>query len=88
MLIVPKDKLKRRTTYREFTAQWLADENGQILERFRKRFEEREAEVAAKMRPGDELWEFEYGDRAFAMTWGLAIVRSGEVVESWIEWKS
>ena len=55
--------------------------------RFLKRVEECEAEIVAKMLRGDELWEFECGDRAFAMTWGLAIVRSGEVVESWVEWK-
>jgi len=82
------DRLKRRTTYREFTAQWLAHEDGQIPARILMRVEEREAEVAAKMRPGDELWEFEWGDRAFALTWGLAIVRAGAVVEWWVEWKS
>jgi hypothetical protein len=85
---IAKEWLKRPTTYRAFTARWLADEDGNIPERFLKRLEEREAEIAAKMRPGDELWEFEYGDRAFAMTWGLAVVRAGEVVESWVEWKS
>lgn len=87
-MLIAKDWLKRRTTYRDFSAQWLADEDGTIPARFLKRFEEREAEIAAKMGPGDELWEFEHGDQAFAMTWGLAIVRAGEVVESWVEWKS
>ena len=85
---VLREWLKRTTTYREFTAQWLADEDGRIPERFLKRVEEREAEIAAKMLPGDELWEWECGDRAFAMRWGLAIVRAGAVVESWLEWKS
>ena len=87
-MAIAREWLKRPTTYREFTARWLADENGNIPARFLKRVEECEAEIVAKMRPGDELWEFECGDRAFAMTWGLAIVRSGEVVESWVKWKS
>ena len=80
--------LKKQTTYREFVAQWLAAEDGQIPERFLKRVAEREAEIATKIQPGDELWEFEIGDDAFAMTWGLVIVRGGKVVDSWCEWKS
>lgn len=80
--------LKHPTTYRKFTARWLGDEHGIILERFRKRVEERETEIAAKMLPDDELWEFEHGNQDFAMTWGLAIVRAGKVLESWVEWKS
>ena len=80
--------LKRQTTYRAFTGQWLGDENGVIPARFEERVAVAEAKIAAKMQPGDELWEWESGDRAFAMTWGLAIVRGGEVVDSWYEWKS
>lgn len=85
---ISREWLKQPTTYREFTARWLADEDGSIAARFLLRVAEREAELAAKMLPGDELWEWEYGDRAFAMRWGLAIVRAGVVVESWMEWQS
>jgi hypothetical protein len=87
-MMLPNGALKRRTTYREFTAPWLTDEDGEIPAHFLRRMEEREAELASKMLPGDELWEFESGDRAFAMTWGLAVVRNGAVVEYWVEWKS
>ena len=80
--------LRHQTTYREFTAQWLADDDGVIAARFLPRVKQREAEIAAKMRPGDELWAWEAGDRAFAMRWGLAVVRAGVVVEAWLEWKS
>jgi len=36
------------------------------------------SEVAAKVLAGKELWEFEYGDQAFARTWGPAVVRACE----------
>jgi hypothetical protein len=80
--------LKQRTTYREYAAKWI-DEAGRIPPGFLPRVEQREAEIAAKMQPGDELWEYEYGDwSAFSGVSGLAIVRGGVVVESWVEWKS
>lgn len=80
--------LKRQTTYREYAAKWI-DEGGHIPPGFLPRVEQREAEIAAKMQPGDELWEYEYGDwNAFTGVSGLAIVRGGVVVASWVEWKS
>jgi hypothetical protein len=66
----------------------LADQDGSFAAAHLRKIEQREAAITAKMRPGDELWEFEHGDRPFAMSWGLAIVRAGEVVEAWVEWKS
>jgi hypothetical protein len=87
-MAVPTDWLKRRTTYREFMGQWLGDENGVFPAELIPRLEELEAKVQAKMLPGDELWEFEHGNQDFAMTWGLAIVRDEQIVESWVEWKS
>ncbi|MBP3959982.1 hypothetical protein J8F10_32475 [Gemmata sp. G18] len=84
-----QQSLKQRTTYREYTLKWLADEQGEIAERFLKRFKEQEAKIAAKMQPGDELWEYEFGNwNAFAAVSGLAIVRDGKIVDSWVEWKS
>lgn len=81
--------LKRRTTFREYTRQFLGDDGGELPERFEKRVAGREAQIAAKMQPGDESWEYEHGDwNAFGATSGLAIVRDGEVIESWWEWKS
>jgi hypothetical protein len=80
---------KRRTTYWEYALKWMADDRGEFPERFRAKFAEREAEVNAKLRPGDQLWEFEFGDwNAFAGVSGLAVVRNGVVVEHWVEWKS
>ena len=84
-----EQNLKRRTTYREYTLKFLADEQGELPERFHDRVAVREAEIAAKMQPGDELWEYEYGQwNTFAAVSGLAIVRGGKVIESWLEWKS
>ena len=54
-MLIAKEHLKRPTTYREFTAQWLGEEDGTIAARFLKRVEEREAIISAKMQPGDEL---------------------------------
>ncbi len=85
---IQPEHLKRRTTYREFTAQWLGDESGEITGRALTRVAEQEAAVAARMSPNDELWEWEFGDKALAMRWGLAIVRDGVVIESWLEWMS
>lgn len=83
-----QQSLKRQTTYREYAAKWI-DEGGNIPPGFLPRVEQREAEIAAKMQPSDELWEYEYGDwNALAGVSGLAIVRGGAVVESWVEWKS
>ena len=84
-----RQSLKQRTTYRDYTLKWLADERGEIAEPFRERFRELESTIAAKMQPGDELWEYEYGNgNAFAAVSGLAIVRDGKVIDSWVEWKS
>ena len=84
-----QQSLKRQTAYREYVAKWVGDEDGNIPPQFLQQVEQREAEIAAKMQPGDELWEYEYGNwNAFAGTSGLAIVRGGSVVESWVEWKS
>ena len=84
-----EQSLKRQTTYRDYTLKWLADEQGELLEQFRERFAEKEAKIVAKMQSGDELWEYEYGQwNAFAGVSGLAIVRDGKVIESWVEWKS
>ena len=84
-----QQSLKRQTTYREYAARWLAAEEGVIPTCFLPQVEKREAEIATKLQPGDELWEFEYGNwNALAGVSGLAIVRGGVVVESWVEWKS
>ena len=87
-MIIPREFLKRRTTYREFTARFLGHEDGSIPPQFLARLETKEAKIAAKLQPGDELWEFETGNQALAMTWALAIIRGGDIVESWIEWMS
>jgi hypothetical protein len=82
-----QQSLKQQTTYREYAAKWI-DEGGNIPPGFLPRVEQREAEIAAKMQPGDELWEYEYGDwNAFTGVSGLAIVRGGVVVKSWVEWE-
>lgn len=84
-----EQNFKRQTTYREYTLKFLCDGDGKLPERFEERIAAREAQIAAKMQPGDELWEYEHGDwNAFAAVSGLAIVRDGKVIESWWEWKA
>ncbi|MBX9626257.1 MAG: hypothetical protein K2X82_20830 [Gemmataceae bacterium] len=71
------------TTYREFYAKWLGDENGLLPGWAEPKLTEGEARIRARMEPGDELWEWHNPGRGpFSQTWGLAIVRGGEIVWS------
>jgi len=82
------DVLIRRTTYREYMARWLEGVE-HVPERVLQRIEQRSAEIEARMLPGDELWEWDPGGwDQLRGTSGLAILRNGEVVEYWVEWKS
>ena len=68
-------ELKRLTTYREYMLRWM-EGMPNVSARVHQRIEERAAIIAAKMQPGDELWEWEEGDwNRLAATSGLAIVR-------------
>jgi hypothetical protein len=49
----------------------------------------RSSEIAAQMELGDELWEWDAGGwHRLAGRAGVAIVRNGNVVKQWCEWKS
>lgn len=81
--------LTKRTTYREYVLKWLGDDWSKLPEQLRERAVEREAAVSAKLRPGDQLWEYEFGDpNSFAYVSGLAVVRDEVVVDHWAEWRS
>jgi hypothetical protein len=49
----------------------------------------RSSEIAAQMELDDELWEWDAGGwHRLAGRAGVAIVRNGNIVKQWCEWKS
>jgi hypothetical protein len=86
--------LRRKTTYEAYCDRLLDGITGpkerEAAKRAAKpRIQERAAEIAAQMRPGDELWEWDGGGwHCFTGRGGVAIVRAGEVVKKWCEAKS
>ena len=84
---LPQDWLIGPTTFREYTDRLLGglDDLGTKL---LARVEERAAQVAAKLQPDDELWEWHQKGGPFSSSGGLAIIRDGVVVDWWREWVS
>jgi len=83
-----KESLIRRTTYHEYIAR-RTEAVPSIGDRVLRKIEERAVWIQTMMLPHDELWEWESGDwDRFAGDSGLAIIRDGEIIQSWIEWKS
>jgi hypothetical protein len=86
--------LRRRTTYEAYCDRLLDDiTNPKDRERIRReakpRIEKKAAEIAAQMRQGDELWEWDGGGwHSLSGRGGVAIVRAGKVVKKWCEMKS
>lgn len=82
-----RDWLVAPTTFRDYMDRFL-DGTDSVSPDLLARFEQRAAEVAVKLRPGDELWEWHQRGGAFSSSGGLAVLRGGEVVEWWREWVS
>jgi hypothetical protein len=86
--------LRRKTSYKAYCDRLLddlADPNDR--ERIRREakpgIERTAAEIAAQMRPGDELWEWDAGGwHSLSGRKGIAIVRAGEIVKKWCDIKS
>ena len=73
---LPRDYLTERTTYERAVADNLHD--GKPFGHANDDWER----LAAKMRPGDELWYFAPPSRSVMQLWGLALVRGGEVIST------
>jgi hypothetical protein len=75
--VATKDQLTRRTSLTQYEAEWFPGIRGGP----RHRWEALQAEIAAIMQPGDELWEWQSaGFHELRGDAGLAVVRSGEVI--------
>ena len=80
--------LRRKTTYTDYCARRLKDLPS-LLADSKHKIAQREAEIATEMEPGDELWEWDAGGwHRLAGREGVAIVRDGQIVKQWCEWKS
>ena len=77
--------LRCQTTYESFfrrQTEGMIDRIGGMTEKVRQR----SAEIAAEMKPGDELWEWDAGGwHRLAGRKGIAIVRGGRIVKEWCE---
>lgn len=74
-------QLARKTTLDECGISW---GTGTWTGQARKRWMVFRAEVEAALVDDAELWEWESsGLRHFAGTYGVAVVRAGEVIKSW-----
>jgi hypothetical protein len=83
---VTSEMLTRLTTVDDYFLDWVGD----LIEknpRVRAAIESRRQEVQGIMQPGDELWEWQRG-RDLAADAGLAVVRGGQIVKAWADWKS
>lgn len=79
--------LRCQTTYIGFyERRGLTDPGNKFPESVMLRIMEREREIAAGMRPGDELWEWDSGGSNFGKG-GLAVVRDGRIIRKWSEFK-
>ena len=86
-LIDPK-YLTRRVTYREYNERFVGPIE-ELPPRIQQQIVQKEAELVRELQPGDELWEWDMGGwNSFAGTSGLAILRGGMVIKSWVCWKS
>jgi hypothetical protein len=84
--MVSKECLRRRTTVAESEAEYGFDTlAGWRLEKWQAL----KAEIEATLVNGGQLWEWESeGFRVLAGIGGLAVVRDGQIVNSWQLWKS
>lgn len=79
--------LRCKTTYEDYSRRRL--ENLMDRPDVKDKITQRSAEIAAQMEPGDELWEWDSGGwHCLAGRAGVAIVRNGQIVKQWCEWKS
>ena len=82
-----RDWLVAPTTFRDYMDRFLGGIDS-VSPDLLARYEQRAAEVAVKVQPGDELWEWHQRGGPFSSSGGLAVLRGGEVVEWWREWVS
>src|SRR5579884_2532463 len=82
-MTVEKHHLVRPTSFRAYHEGRLGKLE-ELPELIRQRFLEQEAQLAAEMHEGDELWEWQVGGSVQAPeVSGLAILRQGEILRSW-----
>ena len=84
---LPREWLVGRTKVREFYDRLVKDFVA-VPESLRAKVEAHAARIEAKLQPDDELWEWRNEGGPFASAGGMAILRGGEVVEWWSEWRS
>lgn len=73
---LPREYLTERTTYERAVAENLHDDRpfGHANDDWER--------LKAKMRPGDELWNFAPPSPSAMRLWGMALVRDGQVVST------
>jgi hypothetical protein len=79
--------LRCKTSYEDYCSRWLEG----LVDRpeIKQRIKKRSTEIAAQMKPGDELWEWDAGGwHRLSGTGGVAIVRKGKIVKQWCELRS
>ncbi|MGF1578177.1 MAG: hypothetical protein ACFCD0_02315 [Gemmataceae bacterium] len=76
------------TTYQDYTTRWLGPIE-ELPNAMQKRYTQLEIKIASKLKDGDELWEWNTSSEdEDGGTSGLAVVREGKVIESWVCWTS
>lgn len=84
---LPREWLVGPTTFHEYCRRWFGDP-AEMPPKLQARVEQRAAEVAAKLSPEDELWEWHADGGPFSSAGGMAVLRGGKIVEWWREWVS
>ena len=86
--------LRKKTTYADYCDRLLEGiidqtQRDLLKQQAKEQLKKREAEIAAEMEPGDELWEWDGGGwHQLAGRGGVAIVRNGQIVRKWFEIRS
>ena len=67
----PKLRLTTRTSANRVAAEHLQQAPDDVIADWKR--------LLAKLKPGDELWEFEPASASGYQLWGVALVRRGEI---------
>ncbi len=84
---LPRRWLIGPTTFRQYVDRFLGRLDT-VPPKLLARVEERTVSIAAKLQPGDELWEWRREGGPLSSAGGLAIIRDGSVIEWWGTWVS